>query len=233
MDVADRLRELVLVEHADGEYLGSEDDLVARFGVSRPTLRQAIRMVQTEGLVLVRRGNNGGFFASRPSVQAVTRTASILLRHQGATAGDLVEVSLLIAPEVGALAAGNPDAEARAELLTFAREVWAPSAPVVGPDVVAVAAEFGHRMGRLARNPALALFTAVLSDLVLVAAASIDPDEDAAATEALAGHLGKSHLQVARAVAEGDVAAAADAMRRMVTLAPRDLSIPGADRPRS
>lgn len=217
--VADRMREAVLLEHADGEHLGSEDDLIARFGVSRPTLRQAVRVLQTEGLLVVRRGNQGGFFASRPSSDVVTRSASLLLRHQGATTAHLVEVSMLIAPEVGALAANNADAAARAELLAFARRSWA--GEVVGPDVVRVAGEFGLHLGRLAGNPALALFTAVLSDLVLIAAADVDAEGDAAALARLAGQLGKSHLQVAGAVARGEPEAARAAMRRMVKVTSR------------
>lgn len=216
MVVADRIRETVLAEHEDGECLGSEDDLIARYGVSRPTLRQAIRVLQTEGVLTVRRGNNGGFFASRPTTQAVARTASLLLRHQGATSQDLVEVSLLIAPELGALAARNHDQQARADLLAFATDAWATPEAIVGPDVVRVAADFGHRLGRLAGNPALALFTAVLSDLVFVGAASLDEEADRAVLAVLADHLRKSHLQVARAVARGDADAARRAIRRMV-----------------
>ncbi len=218
MGVADRLREAVLSDYADGECLGSEDDLVRRYGVSRPTLRQAIKVLQAEGLLTVRRGNNGGFFASRPSTQAVARAASVLLRHQGATGHDLVEVSLLIAPELGALAAHNEDREARASLLTFAQDAWATPAAIIGPEVVRVAAEFGHRLGRLAGNPALALFTAVLSDLVFVGAAGLDNEADAAVLAALADHLRKSHLQVARAVSRGDADAARRAIRRMVNV---------------
>ena len=122
---------------------------------------------------------------------------------------------MLIAPELAALAARNKDEAARADLLAFARASWS-STEIVGPDVVHLAAEFGHRLGRLAGNPALALFTAVLSDLVFVAAADVDAEQDAAAMAALAAHLRRTHVQVARAVARGDADAARRAIRRMV-----------------
>ena len=43
-----------------GRFLGSEDELLLRFGVSRPTLRQAAKMVANDRLITVRRGTGGG-----------------------------------------------------------------------------------------------------------------------------------------------------------------------------
>ena len=67
---ADQLRE-ILLRQQEGEMIGSEDDLVARLGVSRVTVRQAARLLEREGVLRVRRGINGGYFASRPSVELV------------------------------------------------------------------------------------------------------------------------------------------------------------------
>lgn len=54
-----------------GDFLGAEDELLARLGVSRPTLRQAAKIVENERLISVRRGTKGGLYAARPDVADV------------------------------------------------------------------------------------------------------------------------------------------------------------------
>ncbi len=54
-----------------GTLLGSEDALVAQLGVSRATVRQVARLLEREGLLRVRRGINGGYFAARPDLRSI------------------------------------------------------------------------------------------------------------------------------------------------------------------
>lgn len=54
-----------------GELIGSEDDIVERLDVSRITVRQAARLLEREGVLLVKRGKKGGYFAARPSFEMV------------------------------------------------------------------------------------------------------------------------------------------------------------------
>jgi GntR family transcriptional regulator, transcriptional repressor for pyruvate dehydrogenase complex len=68
----------------DGSYIGAEDDLLERLGVSRPTLRQAAKIAETERMISVRRGVRGGFYAARPDVSDAITTLNRYLRLQGA-----------------------------------------------------------------------------------------------------------------------------------------------------
>jgi DNA-binding GntR family transcriptional regulator len=79
---ADELREITLGAD-EGTFIGSEDDLVQRLKVSRVTVRQAARLLEREGVLRVRRGINGGYFASRPSVQMVETVVSAYLNPLG------------------------------------------------------------------------------------------------------------------------------------------------------
>lgn len=63
----------------EGTQLGSEEDLINRLGVSRATVRQVARLLEREGLLRVRRGINGGYFAVRPDVATIAETVSTYL----------------------------------------------------------------------------------------------------------------------------------------------------------
>ena len=82
----------------DGEALGREPDLVAKFGVSRPTLREALRILETEGLIEVTRGVRGGIFVRAPNRRMTARSASMLLRARNVSLADVFEACYLLEP---------------------------------------------------------------------------------------------------------------------------------------
>ena len=86
--VAHQLAEISL-DAEDGSYIGAEDELLERLGVSRPTLRQAAKIAETERMISVRRGVRGGFYARRPDVSDAIATINRYLRLQGAGLRDL------------------------------------------------------------------------------------------------------------------------------------------------
>jgi len=65
--IADEVRAAIVSgELAEGDSLGREPDLVERFGVSRPSLREALRILEAEGLITVVRGARGGVVVHAP-----------------------------------------------------------------------------------------------------------------------------------------------------------------------
>src|ERR1700683_4326848 len=81
---AAKIREAIL-RRKEGDYLGSEEDLIARYGVSQPTLRQTARLLEQEQLLSVRRGQGGGYYVRRPIISVVARAAASYLRAQHVT----------------------------------------------------------------------------------------------------------------------------------------------------
>jgi GntR family transcriptional regulator, transcriptional repressor for pyruvate dehydrogenase complex len=75
---AQSLRSIVLSVHS-GELIGSEEELISRLGCSRSTVRQVARLLEREGLLKVRRGINGGYFAARPDAGTIEATVSAYL----------------------------------------------------------------------------------------------------------------------------------------------------------
>jgi len=88
--VAARLRrEIVLGELREGDPLASESELMVDFGVSRPTLREAFRILESEGLISVVRGTKGGTVVHSPSAEVAARYTGWVLQHQQGTLADV------------------------------------------------------------------------------------------------------------------------------------------------
>src|SRR6201996_1180493 len=102
-------KQIVMGELAEGDLLPSEAEMVKRLGVSRPTLRQAFRILETEHLITVQRGARGGTTVLRPSTKLASRYLSDLLRHRVTTLGDVLAARLLIEPAVVELLARRRD----------------------------------------------------------------------------------------------------------------------------
>lgn len=111
--VAAHLRQqIVRNELHEGDALPPEAVLMAQFGVSRPTLREAFRVLEAEGLISVRRGAHGGARVHTPDVDVAARYAGLVLEHRGATLADVYEAAGLIEPAcASALAEKHSDAD--------------------------------------------------------------------------------------------------------------------------
>ena len=106
-DAVNRLRGMVL-SRADGELLGSEEILERELGVSKPTIRQAARVLEREGLLRVKRGNNGGYFSARPDAGFIEDTVASYLEVLHARPEDLTRVATALWVETVRQAAGLP-----------------------------------------------------------------------------------------------------------------------------
>ncbi|MEE3624341.1 GntR family transcriptional regulator [Nitrospirillum sp. BR 11752] len=155
---ARRMRDEILAL-PDGAPLGSEEELLARYGLSRPTLRQTARILEQEQLLVVRRGNGGGYYGRRPDIGAVTQAAALYLRLRQTTVRDVLDAFQLVNVEAARLAALTDTVDARLDLAEFRqnlvdrREVTYLAADVVRDEVALYAI-----LMRMAGNPALELF---------------------------------------------------------------------------
>lgn len=99
--VADRFRaQIVRGELTEGDSLPPEGQLMETLGISRPTLREAFRILEAEGLISVVRGSRSGAKVHKPSVELVSRYAGYVLESQGATIADLYQAQLAVEPTV-------------------------------------------------------------------------------------------------------------------------------------
>jgi DNA-binding FadR family transcriptional regulator len=80
----------------EGIQLGSEDRLCERFSSSRPTFRQALRILDDLGTLQVRRGRGGGYLLKRPSSIGVVRQVFALLASRRQTLDDVLPMKWVL-----------------------------------------------------------------------------------------------------------------------------------------
>jgi GntR family transcriptional regulator, transcriptional repressor for pyruvate dehydrogenase complex len=108
--VAERIRERILSgELQDGERLPPLEALLSQFGVSAPSMREGLRILEAEGLIVVQRGNVGGAVIHRPAPETAAYTLALVLRSQNTNKRDVAEALALLAPLCAKLCASRAD----------------------------------------------------------------------------------------------------------------------------
>ncbi len=87
--------------------LPTETVLIEMFGVSRPTLREAFRILEAESLISVRRGARGGARVVAPDIAVAVRYVGLLLQLGGTTIADVHEARVLLESAMAGLLAGG------------------------------------------------------------------------------------------------------------------------------
>jgi DNA-binding FadR family transcriptional regulator len=185
-----------------GSRLPAEAELMQEFAVSRVSLRSAVRMLESDGLMVVRRGARGGAEVTTPRITQSARYLGMLVRSQGVTLGDYLQARALTAPALSAAAVAGMDDAGRERLAAaVARERAAADAGDPGA-LTRAAFDFYRVVGGLAGSVALDVIGEMLDRVVAERALAIRVSEHDRRS------LLAPHREWARAAAEGDVAAA-------------------------
>ncbi len=119
--IAEAIREAIVAgDLALDERLPTESELAESFGVSRPTVREALKRLAAKNLIRSRRGATGGNFVSLPTDDQVRSdlrtTATLLVSHQIFRLVDVAESRRMLEAQCARLAAQRRDGEDLAEL---------------------------------------------------------------------------------------------------------------------
>lgn len=205
---ASRLRKMVLAQ-GEGGFLGSEEELIRRLDISRPTFRQAARLLEHEQLLRIRRGPGGGFFSRRPSMDGVVHMASICLMDRQARLIHMVRAGSPLMESAAEQAAGLPDQGERARLLAFCADNEPSGGEMQVAAFVRLSEEFSQLLESMTGNPVMALFLHIVRQL----AAALR------AVEGMTPEYMQSYWQLmqqlAQAVNDGDVEIARIVARRL------------------
>jgi DNA-binding FadR family transcriptional regulator len=158
-------------EVAEGALLPPEAELMHRFGVSRPTLREAFRVLESESLIEVQRGVRGGARFTRPKRDTLARYAGVILEYEDVTLKDVYDArAALETPMVVALARSRNRA-AIAELESLV-EAEVGSTGVEGVDL---RTDFHAAIARLSGNRTLQMVSEMLHHIIEKANRSLQP----------------------------------------------------------
>jgi GntR family transcriptional repressor for pyruvate dehydrogenase complex len=200
--LADRLRAQILGRAMQpGAQLASEAELIAEEGFSRGTVREALRLLESDGLIEIRRGPRGGIRVARPDLRQISRSVALLLTLAETTTRKFYEFRKLVEPATAATAARSATDEQRGWLLAVADATsrngsWEPSV------------EFHEALAVCSNNEVLRLVIAMFEQELSwhVPGESLS-EQDMQDTR-------RAHQSIARAVAAKDADRASGAMLR-------------------
>ena len=173
--IADELRALIVSgKVAEGDSLGREPDLVERFGVSRPSLREALRILEAEGLITVVRGVLGGVVVRAPDVSVTARTAAVLLQSRNVTLGDVHDARSVIEPAAARLVASGSSSSRKAAVADLEQLIEQQRLVIDDPEKFGRAnAAFHEQLVVLAGNQTLAIVAEMLNEVVARAVTAV------------------------------------------------------------
>jgi DNA-binding FadR family transcriptional regulator len=208
--VADAIRVYIQEQGlGPGDRLGREEDLARQFGVSRPTLREALRLLSSSHLVRASKGPGGGIFVAATPEEGIGRTVSAsvasMLEAQSITIDELLETRMLFEVPLVGLAAqrANDEDVARLHALLAEAESRPDDAKLVG----SVDERLHRQISLIAGNRLAAAFNAWVVEVLQ------PPLRELVAPAVVESVIVEQHRDVVRAIERGDPVAAERAMR--------------------
>ncbi len=195
---ARQIADLVLRRQlAEGERLPSETALGARLGISRASVREALRLLESWGLVRVERGRGRGPVVRHPGIGDMTRGVAMLLDTRGGTLAEVTEARIAIESACIRLAAAKRDEAALGALLASVDSV-SPGTPEWEEHTVA----FHTALATATGNVVLETVVASLGGLIRYSAslAALSPESQ--------GGTLRAHRRIAQALLAGNPARA-------------------------
>lgn len=145
-----------------GERIPSERELVEQFDLSRPTVREGLRVAESLGLIQIRPGNPNGSIVVAKHQRGVTRVMESLLRGNLANLGNLIELRMILESSACFLAALGPS-----DRLQPLRDALSKMAAAADPEALESAdADFHMAEAAASGNPFLALIIEAMADTI-------------------------------------------------------------------
>ncbi|MFF1732078.1 FadR/GntR family transcriptional regulator [Streptomyces sp. NPDC058247] len=171
--IASRLRRRIVRRELDaGDSLPPETELMEQFGVSRPTLREAFRILEAESLISIRRGARGGAQVMSPDLGVAARYVGLMLQTDRVQVGDVYQARMVIEPAAAAMLAERrttQDLEDLRACIEELREMVEAGTKVGAADPVAWSMgtqRFHDLVLERAKNPALAILAGMLREVI-------------------------------------------------------------------
>ncbi len=196
-------------ELSPGDQLPSENELADHFGLSRTTVRDALRVLETQGLIEIKVGAGGGAFVAQPGTGPVLESLTNMLRLQQVTIPELVEARQVVETNIAVLAAQratDEDIRAMEEAVAAARAGRAAGDPYFMPHSVS----FHMALAKAAKNQVLLLTVNSIRSLFYEVLERLLPADD------MAQRAIEDHQKILDAVKERDAEQARQLMQEHI-----------------
>jgi GntR family transcriptional regulator, transcriptional repressor for pyruvate dehydrogenase complex len=203
-------RMLVRGEITEGTMLPPESELMERFGVSRPTLREAFRVLESESLIKVERGVRGGARVHRPRRQTLARYAGLILEYEGVTLKDVYDARVTIETPIVVQLAKDGDPAVIAELEEIV-EREASLQP--GGEAVDQLTDFHAAIARLSKNKTLQMINEMLHHIIEKGNRALQPTTGTGAEQAVR-RSAKTHRMLLDLIKAGEAERAGELWSR-------------------
>ena len=210
--LANRIREQILVGTiAEGQPLPAERELVTETGLGRSTIREALRILENQGLVVTRTGRNGGSVVRRPGRSSLEESIGTFIRGQQLRLAALLETRMAVEPAAARSAAVHRT-DADLVCLEVAQAKLSESVEAQDlPGYLLANIEWHLAVVRASHNELLIAFMTAISQAIHSAT---EADEFNSAAVQAATH--RAHGRIQNAIVKRDAEAAERRMRRHV-----------------
>lgn len=217
---AELRRRIATGELAPGDRLPPEDGLMEEFDLARTTLREALRILESEGIITVQRGRRGGPRVTRPPIEHLARGLALHLQMEGTTLDDVDAARQVIEPALAASMARSCTEEGlnalEQAIAGAAAAAHAGDRPAFGRAAAAVHGTLYEHGG----NTTLALIARTLHE---VAEVYYRQAAEQASDEQLSRAV-QSYRRLRRHIEDGEAGAAADHWREQLAFTASGLS---------
>jgi GntR family transcriptional regulator, transcriptional repressor for pyruvate dehydrogenase complex len=204
--IVDQVRSLIREgQLSAGDRLPAERELCEQFGVSRVTVREALRVLEANGLIEIRVGARGGAFVTAPTSERVGEGIADLLTLSAITASEVTEARMIFELGIVPLVCARHDATDIADLLEICDR--SDKALAAGDYPVSLSAEFHVRVARATHNAAIEMLVQSFHGPLLM---SLQVAQDEAPAMGRRGT--EEHRAFVEAVERSDVTAATAVM---------------------
>lgn len=201
---------------ADGDMLPKQEELLAEFGVSPPCIREAFRILETEGLITVIRGNVGGAIVHVPHSGTAAYMLGLVLQSRSVSLADLLNGMRLLEPACAAEAASRPD-RGTTVLPRLRENIDASMAAIDDPATfIGLARAFHTELVTNCGNETMSLVVGALEVLWSAQVDALALNQSVHGTfadRAVRLSLAREHERIYRAIEEGDAQTTERAIR--------------------
>jgi GntR family transcriptional repressor for pyruvate dehydrogenase complex len=145
-----------------GDNLGTEKELASKFGVSNATMREALRVLEVLGFIVIKKGINGGAFVAEVELKTTINSIMNFLHFQTLSIKEITMVRYFLEPPLGRIAAAKITDN---DIRNLKRYLAGPV--TYDQHELLKEAAFHHYLVTIAENPILSLLIDLVDNLLV------------------------------------------------------------------